>query len=82
MDQPSYGLTDEQREQLRPAVAKVSEGLAELHERLSDLGFGEEGDFSCTQNDGCEFFVTPEQLPRNRCARPTCGHSFRMHRVR
>jgi len=79
MDQSTNKLTDDQRKFLEPTIAKISEGLAELQEKLTELGWNE-GDSSCTRCD-CEFFVPPEAPPLIRCARPTCGHGFTSHNV-
>jgi hypothetical protein len=79
MEQPRDRLTDAQREYLRPSIAKISEGFAELREKLVELGW-DEGDFSCRLCD-CEFFVSEEGPPSLRCARPTCGHGFTSHNV-
>jgi hypothetical protein len=78
MNQSSRKLSEDQREYLKPALEKVTDGLAELQEALIELGW-EEGDFSCTRCD-CSSFVG-SQPPILRCARSTCGHRFTLHRV-
>jgi hypothetical protein len=79
MEQPTNKLTDDQREFLRPTLAKISEGFAELQDQLTELGWGE-GGTPCGRCD-CEFFVSSETPPHIRCARPTCGHGFLSHHV-
>lgn len=81
MDQPKPTLTDDQKNFLRPAITKISEGFAELHNKLSELGW-EKGDFGCNECD-CEIFQSqpPDELPSLLCARSSCGHFFPDHRV-
>jgi hypothetical protein len=77
MEQSRDKLTDDQREYLRPSLSKISEGFAELRERLTELGWDESGT-PCSRCD-CEYFETPESGSRFICGRRTCGHGYHSH---
>ena len=78
MDPSSRKLSEDQRNYLKPALGKIADGFAELHEKLIELGW-DEGDFSCRSCD-CPAFVA-SQPATLRCARSTCGHLFTVHRI-
>lgn len=78
MNQPSEKLSEGQQEYLKSTIDKITEGFAELREKLIDLGWGK-GDFRCKICD-CELYESSSS-PGGPCARPTCGHRFFSHDV-
>jgi hypothetical protein len=80
MNQPGRRLSQDQREYLRPALAKVTEGLTELRQKLSELGWSAV-DFSCLAEPSghCESWVEPDGGLAMGCARTGCGHGFTSH---
>jgi hypothetical protein len=82
MDRPGRELSEDQREYLRSALEKVTEGSTELREKLMELGWGE-GDFSCLVHPPghCEFWLPVEGPVPVNCERPGCGHGFFDHAV-